>query len=107
MRLKLLPVLLLLAGSVYGQDTIRSLVITEAFVGRNYRNHAEITNMGTESVNLSNFVFGRCQNVNYTTGRAVIPLPDRVLQPGESFLLGEFSEWIVDIPEMGYLIFSR
>jgi hypothetical protein len=102
MRLKLLPVLLLLAGSVYGQDTIRSLVITEAFVGRNYRNHAEITNMGTESVNLSNFVFGRCQNVNYTTGRAVIPLPDRVLQPGESFLLGEFSEWIVDIPENGW-----
>jgi hypothetical protein len=102
MRLKLLPVFLLLAGFVYGQDTIRSLVITEAFIGRQYRNHAEITNMGTQPVNLSNFVFGRCQNVNYTSGRAVIPLPDRILQPGESFLLGEFCDWVVDIPETSW-----
>ena len=98
MRLKLLLILLLTGGILNAQDTIRSLVITEAFIGRMYHNFAEITNMGNEPVNLSKFKFGQAQDINFTRNRGDVALPDVVLQPGESFILKDFVEWMVDIP---------
>ena len=107
MKVKILLFFLLIGGMLHAQDTIRSLVITEAFIGRQYRNHVEITNMGTEPVNLANFKFGRVQDNKFERNKVAIQLPDKVLQPGESFLLTDFSEWIVDIPEEGWNVNER
>ena len=98
MKLKFLLFLTLIAGVLNAQDTIRSLVITEAFIGRQFHNFAEITNMGNEPVNLSQFKFGQAQDNAFNRNRGDIILPDIELQPGESFILKDFVEWMVDIP---------
>ncbi len=88
MRLKLLLFTLLLSGSLFAQDTIRSLVITEARLNAAPDNYIEITNMGTEAVNLSQFELGtiRPWNDPWTPDDTrYIMLPDYELQPGESY----------------------
>ena len=116
MKLKLLLFLLLIGGILNAQDTIRSLVITEAFVGRQFRNHVEITNMGSVAVQLNQFIFARCNNISelVATRSDVAPrpdlfinLPDKVLQPGESFLLTDYCDWMVDVPEKGWDVNTR
>ena len=60
MKLKLLLFSLLLScGILSAQDTIRTLLITEARLDRADDNYVELTNMGAAAVNLSQFEFGR------------------------------------------------
>jgi hypothetical protein len=111
MKLKLLLFLLLIGGVLNAQDTIRSLIITEAFIGRQYRNHVEITNMGTEAVQLDQFRFGRCDRLGRMSptdaAAVVIDLPEKFLQPGESYLITDYCDWMVDVPETGWNVNSR
>ncbi|MDT8432862.1 MAG: T9SS type A sorting domain-containing protein [Bacteroidales bacterium] len=99
MRLKLLLVSLLMAsGVLYAQDTIRSLVISEAKIGEARFNYVEFTNMGTETLNLVDFEFGAIapwtdpylpnDNEYIMIGeylKQYIPDADTLLGPGETF----------------------
>lgn len=81
MRLKLLLVSLLMAsGVLYAQDTIRSLVISEAKIGEARFNYVEFTNMGTETLDLHDWEFG-----------AVSPWTDPYL-PGDNeyMIIGDY-----------------
>ncbi|MDD4224998.1 MAG: lamin tail domain-containing protein, partial [Mariniphaga sp.] len=87
MKLKLLLFLTLFAGILTAQeDTIRHLIITEAHLGANPRNFVEISNVGTQPVQLSNFKLGQSLNNAYT-GSTFMMLPEKVLQPGESYFI--------------------
>jgi len=91
MRLKLLLFTLLLSGGILNaQDTIRSLVITEARINAQSDNYVEITNMGNDPVNMKDFEFG-CIHPWSDPWNSYSPnffrLPDQFLQPGESFMI--------------------
>lgn len=59
MRLKLLLVsLLMFSGMLYAQDTIKSLVISEARPAEARYTYVELTNMGTTTLDLHDFEFG-------------------------------------------------
>ncbi len=110
MRLKLLLAMLTVSGGLLmAQDTIKTLVITEARFDRAEQAFIEITNMGTEALNLSDFEFGTLtpwdnllavegtDPVEYVPWPAGCPqidnhsierLPDLVLAPGESYVIG-------------------
>lgn len=93
MKLKtLLFVLLTSIGMVQAQDTIRSLVITEACLRNPYFAYLELTNMGDENVQLGNFKIGNIEpwgpkpfTPRYSS--MVFQLPEKILAPGESFLI--------------------
>ncbi len=92
MRLKFLLLLFMLsAGILNAQDTIRSLVITEARLNSQGDAYVELTNMGTKPVNLKNFEFG---TINPWTrpwtpaqGGYYFRLPEKILQPGQSYVM--------------------
>jgi len=101
MRLKLLLLTLLISGGIFAQDTIRSLVISEARMSGQWENYIELTNMGNNAVNLKDFKLGTIrpwdvailnvftdpwvsENGQYTRN---IMLPDFVLEPGKSFVV--------------------
>ena len=101
MRLKLLLFAFLLSGGLFAQDTIRSLVITEARMSGQPDNYIELTNMGDKAINLKDFKLGTIRpwspainNVftdpwvseagQYTR---YIMLPDFVLEPGKSWVI--------------------
>ncbi len=91
MRLKLLLVLLLTTGMLKAQDTIKSLLITEAFLGDARIAYFEITNMGSESVQLSQFKFAEIRPWGplpweHRPDRWWM-LPDHILAPGECFVM--------------------
>ncbi len=119
MRHRLLLAMLCVSGGLLiAQDTVRTLVITEAKMDRAEQSYVEITNMGTEALNLSDFEFGRIspwdtppepgwpeapQNDNNTIER----LPDVVLAPGESYLIVAASDFVEeayasDVAKFGY-----
>ena len=59
MKLKLLLLgLLFTSGALFAQDTIRSLVITEANLHPAEQAYLELTNMGNEPIQLSKFKLG-------------------------------------------------
>jgi hypothetical protein len=92
MKLKLLLFMFLFAGILNAQeDTIRTLIISEAHLGGNGRNFVEITNMGTEAVQLSNFEVGKASDNRYLTSG--MRLPERMLEPGESFFIAEVHDF--------------
>lgn len=90
MRLKFLLFYLLLSGSILNaQDTIRTLIISEALVYRADYNYIELTNIGTDSVQMSNFklgMLGPWQGI-YFEGTNETWLPDVLLGPGESYVI--------------------
>ncbi len=100
MRLKLLLLISLLsAGILNAQDTIRSLVITEARMSAQPDNYIELTNMGDKPVNLKDFKLGTIRPwapailnvftdpwIPEGTNRYMM-LPDFVLEPGKSFVV--------------------
>jgi hypothetical protein len=87
MKLKLLLLISFFAGILTAQeDTIRSLIITEAHLGAPGRNFVEISNVGTKPVEISNFEIGQSANNAYS-GSNNMRLPEKVLQPGESFFI--------------------
>ncbi|MDO8951811.1 MAG: hypothetical protein Q7U86_04250, partial [Draconibacterium sp.] len=98
MKLKLLLFAMLLSAGIFAQDTIRSLVITEARMSAMPDNYIEITNMGDQAVNLKDFKLGTIRPWNTAINdvfmdpwipdvNRYIMLPDFVLQPGKSFVL--------------------
>ena len=60
MKLKFLLFFLLLSGGMLSaQDTIRTLIITEARYDRTDGAYVEITNVGDEPIQMADFEFGR------------------------------------------------
>ncbi|MDX1283378.1 MAG: T9SS type A sorting domain-containing protein [Draconibacterium sp.] len=93
MKLKLLLLILLIGfGVVNAQDTIRTLIITEARMNHHHNNYIEITNVGDFDIELSEFEFGLIRpfggNVLWTPEEARrFMLPEKILKPGECFVL--------------------
>ncbi|MDD2382118.1 MAG: hypothetical protein PHV35_10525, partial [Mariniphaga sp.] len=95
MKSKLLLFLFLFAGILSAQeDTIRTLIITEAHLGAPYRNFVEISNVGSDPIQLSNFEIGQATNNAYSPeANRYMMLPERVLEPGESFLIANVHDF--------------
>ncbi|MFW5656234.1 MAG: T9SS type A sorting domain-containing protein [Bacteroidota bacterium] len=103
MKLKfLLFTLLLSCGVLSAQDTIKSLVITEARLDRPALTYIELTNMGADPVNLQEFELGRVTAWNTAQedgdwfnidAGGWMMLPDEVLEPGESWVIGSVEDW--------------
>ena len=93
-------------GALFAQnDTIRTLIISEARYDWSEMCFVELTNVGTEAINLEEFEFGRLTPWNTFPEGEVWPteppqiagswlmLPARVLEPGESYVLANFHNW--------------
>jgi hypothetical protein len=97
MRTKTLLFLLLLScGVLNAQDTIKTLLITEARLDDARHSYVEITNMGDVSVNLAQFELGQvgAWTDPYKPGAGFwFMLPDRDLAPGESFVVASVYDW--------------
>lgn len=106
-------------GMLYAQDTIRTLVITEAKMDRAEQSYVELTNMGDVPLNLSDFEFGRISPwdgmsdpwpetpTNRNNAATIERLPDVVLAPGESYVIGVVSDFTEknyarDVARFGY-----
>ncbi|MBW6534325.1 MAG: T9SS type A sorting domain-containing protein [Mariniphaga sp.] len=99
MKLKLLLFLMMLTGMLYAQEPYRNLIISEARMDGQRSIHVELTNMGNQEVNLSEFKFALMRpwipepildvwnDPWVPEGNRMFMLPDRVLSPGESFVL--------------------
>ncbi len=112
MKFKLLLFSLFMAcGLLSAQEAYRQLIITEAALGARPMAYVEITNMGDETVNLSDFELGKVTpwtgRVGYESGEPLPPLedwfnvganawmmlPDTILLPGESWVIAIVSDW--------------
>lgn len=117
MRIKFLLFLMLLScGILNAQDTIRSLIITEARMNRPALAYVELTNMGDATINLSEFEFGKVGAWDARDDDSIwfdIPenaymmLPDIELAPGESYVISSIEDWrkekeAIDPFEYGY-----
>ncbi len=100
MRLKLLLFVFLMSGTILttragvavaDQDTIQGLVITEAVISNQADAYFEITNMGTETVNLSVIEWGEIRPWGPPPWEPIptrhFMLPDFDLAPGASFVI--------------------
>ena len=100
MRLKILLFALLLTGGIYNtqagvanadQDTIKGLIITEAFEGNQADGYFEITNMGEEAINLNVIEWGEIRPWGPPPWEPIptrhFMLPDYVLEPGKCFVI--------------------
>ncbi|MEE4285735.1 MAG: cadherin-like beta sandwich domain-containing protein, partial [Mariniphaga sp.] len=90
MRLKLLLLSVLLTGMLNAQDTIRTLIISEVRMDRADHNYVELTNVGSESIQMDQFEFGRIDP--WTTPYdapigSFMRLPSKSLEPGETFVI--------------------
>jgi arginine repressor len=113
MRTKfLLFVLLMSVGAVQAQDTIRSLIISEACLRNNRWAYVELTNMGDEDVQLADFTLGRIdpwEAVVNLTGIGWVPrhpdhafrLPEKTLAPGETFLIASVFDYSLELHAKG------
>lgn len=121
MRRKLLLAMLVLSsGLLMAQDTIKTLVITEAKMDRAEQSYVEITNMGDVALNLKDFEFGRLSPWNaplegllwpegapQVDDAAIERLPDVVLEPGESYVIVAVNDYVEeayarDVAKYGY-----
>lgn len=91
MRTKILLFLFLLTcGVLNAQDTIRTLVISEARLDDHRVAYCEIANVGTEDINLAEFEFGiiGAWTVPWEAGdNNWLMLPEKTLAPGETFII--------------------
>jgi hypothetical protein len=99
MKLKLLLFLLLFTGILNAQEPYRSLIISESRANAQPDNYIELTNMGDKAINLNEFKFGDMRpwipqpvldvwnDPWVPEGNRFFMLPDRVLQPGESWVI--------------------
>ena len=111
MRLKFLLIALLFVGVLNAQDTIRTLIITEARVDRNDQSYVEITNVGEEAVDLGQFKFGRISAWadRWTPEKAVdfLRLPSHSLEPGKSFVLASVKDFTLKMYPLEPEFFNR
>lgn len=114
MRLKLLLIVFLLSGGILSaQDTIRSLIISEAYLGAAPVAYFELTNMGTEDVQLDQFKFAEMRPWGDPPYQNPADrwwmLPTHTLAPGESFVIAaqwefgprQFAKGLDGYPERG------
>lgn len=95
MRLKLLLLFLFVVscGVVLQAQTKKpynNLIITEALTASTPDNYVELTNMGTETIDLSNFEFGKITPWNDAykpDANSFFRLPKKNLAPGKSYLI--------------------
>ena len=102
MKLKLLLLFLFVVSSgivlhAQTKKPYNNLIITEAKLNRPEFNYAEITNQGTETINLKNFYFGKIDpwtapwaSNNASNGSM---LPDKELAPGQSFVIATRTDY--------------
>jgi len=121
MRQKLLLLLMMvLSGALFAQtDTIRTVVISEVRYDRADHWYVELTNMGTEAVNLSEFeLLSNDPWSQFPDGRRWptephrqdgrwLMLPEQMLAPGESYVASAFHDWVeeqyaIDVALFGY-----
>ncbi len=107
--------------SIYAQEPYKSLVITEARLTDQYNAYIELTNMGDQTINLSEFEIGKVGPWTspvevegewtledwFNVGNDFMMLPDAQLEPGESYVVGSVADWrpemlLVDPYEYGY-----
>ncbi|HEY3369335.1 MAG TPA: hypothetical protein VGK10_00725, partial [Prolixibacteraceae bacterium] len=107
MKLKLLLLFLVVAGfGLWGnaQETkpYTNLIITEAQMGNTEHNYMELTNMGSETINLKNFELGHVgawdgnldqQYPQVLNPKKFMMLPDKELAPGKSYLIAIASDY--------------
>lgn len=77
-------------------DTIRTLIITEVRLDDARRGYVEIANVGSTPLNLKDFEIGRIDawTAPWTTPPANwMMLPDKVLQPGETFVIAAMRDY--------------
>ena len=108
MRLKFLLLFLLVVGCCAlskAQTTkpYKNLLITEALSSWSPSNYVEITNMGTETVDLSQFELGNIAEWSkpWETSATHFMLPKKMLDPGKSFVMStafdfEPENWVTD-----------
>ena len=103
MKLKFLLFLMFVGSILHAQeDTIRSLIITEAQFKDPSRALLEITNMGTEAVQLNQFQIGQSNWADFRhDSDDAMMLPERMLQPGESFFVAVFRDWNPEAYQLG------
>src|SRR5680860_526508 len=90
MRLKLLLIIFLISGGMlYAQDTIKTLIISEALVYRSDYNYIELTNVGDTPIDMSVFKLGMLgpYQGDHFSGTNETWLPEKTLAPGESFVI--------------------
>jgi hypothetical protein len=97
MKLKLvLTSFLFSCGILSAQDTIKTLLITEARLDRGDHTYCEITNMGTATVNLKDFEFGTIRpwaDPWIPEADHSMMLPDFELAPGKSYVIAVIGDW--------------
>jgi hypothetical protein len=97
MRFRLLLIFLFCAmGVLRAQDTIRTLIISEARIDNKHAAYFELTNVGTTTLDLSQFEFGRISpwTTPYlpATGEWMM-LPKKDLAPGKSFVIAKVNDY--------------
>ncbi len=109
MKLKILLFVLLFSGSILNiradvpstqGDTIKGLIISEAFVGNSFGAYFELTNMGNKTIDLSQIEIGmlapwsRPPEDDFwgNPGNSMM-LPDFQLEPGKSFVIASAYEY--------------
>ncbi len=123
MKFKFLLVLFSIScGILSAQEPYRSLIITEARLGGEPNAYVELTNMGDQTINLSEFELGTVGPWNAPTEMEegvewtledwfqvefYIMLPDVELPPGESYVIAKVADWrpemeLIDPFEYGY-----
>jgi hypothetical protein len=94
MKLKLLLFALLLSGVLYAQDTIRTLIITESHAYRADQSYVELTNVGDKPLQMADFRLGKIGPWEVPFNSALeYRFPERILQPGESFVIARFLDF--------------
>ena len=87
---------LLVAGILNAQDTIKTLVISEARLDAAHFAYVELSNVGTTPLNLADFEFGTINpwTVPYNAGTNLwFMLPEKTLDPGKSFVIAKIDEY--------------
>jgi hypothetical protein len=97
MRTKTLLFLLLIScGVLSAQDTIRTLVITEARLDDARHSYVEITNVGDTPINLAQFELGQIgawTQPYHPDANFWFMLPNKELAPGKSFVVAAVYDW--------------
>ncbi len=103
MKLRLLLFMFLMSGGfLYAQDTINTLIISESNMFRADGSYVELTNVGTEPIQMSDFEFGIISpwhnafpwTAEKTSQGTSMRLPNKMLQPGESFVMATVMDFV-------------
>lgn len=111
MRFKLLLIILFCAmGMLRAQDTIRTLIISEARIDAQHGAYVELTNVGTTTLDLSQFEFGKIGpwTLPWTPdANNFIMLPNKMLAPGKSFVMARVSDYVTRMWEKNPDLYNR